>query len=107
MKEYCDINTELPYRESPDYVESLVRRSKEKAIDKEKCRKNYRAFAYYGLAGLVLAAAIAVIVILPAEVKENSQSPLDSFLYSASDIEIEMVDEWSLENISDSYYNRF
>ena len=39
MKEYCDINTELPYRESPDYVESLVRRSKEKAIDKEKCRK--------------------------------------------------------------------
>lgn len=103
MKEFDDIHTELPYKESPDYIESLVRKSCENAIRGRKRIELMNAFPYYGLAGLLAAAAIALAVILPFQKKKSYKSPLDNFLTLTSDKEIEMVDEWFLEDIPDCF----
>lgn len=95
MKEFENIVTELPYKESQEYVENLVQRCAAKAAATPKVVKPW----FYGGAAVAAAAAVAVGVFLATP----KTSPMDSFLASLSDEEAAMIVDWPITDIPEYY----
>ena len=108
MKEFENIQTVLPYKESLEYVEQLVGRCQAAALEEvEPARRIVRPWLY-GVASVAIAAAIAVGVFLWLPRKSSpdlslSSSPIDTFLASLSDEEAAMIVDWPIDDIPECY----
>ena len=108
MKEFENIQTGLPYQESPEYVEQLVKRCQEDVLAQEKPAGRIVRPWLYGVASVAVAAAVAVGVILwpPRSSSPDlslSPSPIDTFLASLSDEEAAMIVDWPIDDIPECY----
>lgn len=102
MKEFMDINTGLPYRESESTVDAIV----------EKCTENARRHSLggwragrpliYSLAGVAAAAAIVLAMVIPSG-RQAANSPIDSFLASITDAEAAMIVDLTIDDIPEYY----
>ena len=97
MKEFENIVTELPYKESPEYVENLVERcaSVAQAPSKAKLLTPW----FYGVTTFAAAAALALGVFLSTQ----KTSPMDSFLASLTDEEAAMIVDLPITDIPEYY----
>ena len=105
MKEFENIQTGLPYKESPEYVEQLVRRCQNAAMEEATPKRRIVKTWLYGVAGLAAAAAIAVGIFLwpPKAASPDYSSPIDTFLASISDEEAAMIVDWPIDDIPEYY----
>ena len=99
MKEFGNIVTDLPYKESPSYVENLVDNCVAIAAATETEQKIVRPW-FFGLATVAAAAAVAIGVFLFSQ----KTSPMDSFLASLTDEEAAMIMDWPVTDIPEYYY---
>ena len=101
MKEFGNINTNLPYKESESYVDALVKRSEETARLQGRRESKINRRLVFSLAGLAAAAAIVLAVIIPSGRKtiQSAGSPIEMFLASISDSEAEMIMDFPVEDI--------
>ena len=104
MKEFENIPAGLPYKESPEYVAQLIERCKDVAKKAERPAPLVVRPWIYAVAGLAAAAAVAVSVFLwPSHSSSNDLSltdgPIDSFLASLSDEEVDQIIDWSIDDI--------
>jgi hypothetical protein len=95
-KVFENIQTGMPYEESPLYVDTLVDRCAQKAVQNPRDRRSFRRPLIYSFVVAAVAAAIVLAVILPSRI---ARSPIDSFLASISDEEAAMIVDWSVEDI--------
>lgn len=105
MNEFGNMNTRLPYGESESYVDALVERSKEAAMQQGRTQRKINRSLVYSLAGVAAAAAIVFAVMIPFNKKavQPDGSPMDTFLASLSDSEVAMIVDWSIEDIPEYY----
>lgn len=103
MKEFGEINTKLPYKESESYVDTLVEQSVETA--RQHGRTERKIGLVYYLTSIAAAAAIALAVIIPYSRKtvQAADSPIDMFLASITDSEAAMIVDWPIEDIPEYY----
>lgn len=107
MKElYDNIGKKLPYRESDEYLESLIGNATENAISRQGMAKGHRQFGRMiasAAAGLILLVGIGVTVFnlgdKTAAVSLQDQSPLDEFLNTLSDEEAAQLQYYEIEEI--------
>lgn len=95
-KEFENIQTGMPYEESPLYVDALVDKCAQKVAQNTRARRSSRRPLIYSFVVAAVAAAIVLAVILPSRI---ARSPIDSFLASISDEEAAMIVDWPLEDI--------
>ena len=95
MKEFDDIHTGLPYRESPEYVAGLIDRCKENALLHDKPVRQGTRTWMYGLA----AAAAATALVFGIFFSSLRQSPMDRFLASLTDEEVAQIYDWPVDDI--------
>ncbi|MBR4735758.1 MAG: hypothetical protein IK052_06660 [Bacteroidales bacterium] len=98
MKEFENIVTDLPYKESPEYVESLVK-SCASVASAQAPAKVVRPW-FYAFAGVAAAAVIGLGVFL----FKGRTSPMDSFLASLTDDEVTLIADWPITDIPEYYY---
>ncbi len=105
MKEFDNIVTRLPYKESETDVDAIVERSRAVAGRLAAARGKTRRAAIYSLTAMAAAAAIALAVVLPAreEASFMTDSPMDAFLASISDAEAQMIADPQIEDIPEYY----
>ena len=101
MKEFENINTNLPYREGDSYVEALVEKSKSVAEWQVLKTRNTHRTVWLSLAGVAAAAALILALVIPSH--KDTVSPIDSFLASISDDEAAMITDWHIEVIPEYY----
>ena len=95
----------MPYRESEGYVNNLVNRATEQAIRHQRTKKR-------SLSQIIAVAAIAFVLLAGAGVTyynyvstpsqliaENQMSPIDEFFNSLTDEEVQMLDDFDVEEI--------
>lgn len=106
MKPFDDINTGLPYKESDEYVEKLVARCSGEAIRKSQVRTTADRPVLnpwlYGAASIAAAIVIAVFIWKPG-FSNSAASPIDSFLSGLSAEEIQMISDWTIDEIPEYY----
>lgn len=105
MKPFGDINTGLPYKETDEYVENLVARCSAEAIRKSKVgkkaeRHSHRPWLYVSIAAATI--AVAVFIWRPDH-NNHSLSPIESFLSELTQEEIQMIADWSVDEIPEYY----
>ena len=95
----------MPYRESEGYVNSLVNRTTEHAIRHQRTNKHSRSriIAVAAIAFVLLAGAGITYynyVSTPTQlVAKNQMSPIDEFFNSLTDEELQMLDDYEVEEI--------
>lgn len=95
----------MPYRESEGYVNNLVHRATEQAIRHQRTNKHSlsRIIAVAAIAFVLLAGAGTTYynyVSAPTQlVAENQKSPIDDFFNSLTDEEVQMLDDYEVEEI--------
>ncbi|MBQ9411317.1 MAG: hypothetical protein IJU21_06885 [Bacteroidales bacterium] len=99
MKEFENIVTDLPYKESAEYVESLVERCTTAAAKSGPAPAKVVRPWFYAFAG----AAAAAAVILGVFLFTNRTSPMDSFLASLTDEEAAMIVDLPITDIPEYY----
>ena len=95
----------MPYRESEGYVNDLVNRATEQAIRHQRTNK-------HSLSRMIAVAAIVFVLLAGAGityynyistpiqlVAENQKSPIDEFFNSLTDEELQMLDDYEVEEI--------
>lgn len=106
MKPFDDINTGLPYKESEEYVEKLVAGCSEETIRKSRMRTTSGRPVLkpwlYGAASIAAAIVIAVFIWKPS-FSNSAVSPIDSFLSELSAEEIQMISDWTIDEIPECY----
>lgn len=106
MKSFDDINTGLPYKETEEYVENLVARCSAEAVRKEQASTKSERYSHrpwlYGAVSIAAAIAIAVLIWRPNN-NNPSMSPMDSFLSGLTQEEIQMISDWSVDEIPEYY----
>lgn len=107
MKPFDDINTVLPYKETDEYVGNLVARCSTNAVRKAQAstkseRHLHRPWLYGAVSIAAAAIAIAVFIWRPNH-SSPSLSPIDSFLSALSQEEIQMISDWSVDEIPEYY----
>lgn len=101
MKEFENIETSLPYKESPEYVENLVERCAETAAQSNPASAKVVVRPwFYAFAGVAAAAIIGLGVFL----FKDRRSPMDSFLASLTDEEVTLIADLPLTDIPEYYY---
>ena len=107
MKEFENIKTGRPFKESTEYVEQLLERCTNEAMRKPRTSRLIVRPWNYGLAGAVAAAAVAVgiFVFKPKTIIESSldNSPLESFLASITDDQAQQIQEGFVIDIPEYY----
>jgi hypothetical protein len=99
MKEIENIVTELPYKESPLYVEQLLSRCQANA--KRSSRPMGAIITrpwFYGIAATAAALILGVFLFV------HNSSPMDRFLASLTDDEAAMILDWPVDDIPECYY---
>ena len=99
MKEFDPVVTDLPYKESSEYVERLVGRCQAEALKQAEPAPRVARPWIYGLAGAAAAAAIALGIFFSI----HRTSPMDKFLASLSDEEAAMIVDWTIDDIPELY----
>ncbi|MGN0191761.1 MAG: hypothetical protein ACI39U_08920 [Candidatus Cryptobacteroides sp.] len=107
MKPFDEIETGLPYKESDEYVENLVARCSREAVRKSQLqvspgRHNLKPW----LLGAVSVAAAAVVIawfLWKPSIGNSPASPIDSFLSGLSEDEIQMISDWTIDEIPEFY----
>ena len=99
MKEFDPVVTDLPYKESSEYVARLVGRCKAEALKHAEQAPRVARPWLYGLAGAAAAAAIALGIFFSI----HRTSPMDKFLASLSDEEAAMIVDWTIDDIPELY----
>ena len=99
MKEFDPVVTDLPYKESSEYVERLVGRCQAEALKQAEPAPRVARPWLYGLAGAAAAAAIALGIFFSI----HRTSPMDKFLASLSDEEAAMIVDWTIDDIPELY----
>lgn len=95
----------MPYRESKEYVDNIVERATEKAISRQRSAKTHILYKYITAAAVtVILAGSAIIYYNHTNfskelIAENSTSPVDDFLNSITDEEIQMLPYYEVEEI--------
>ncbi|MGN1210080.1 MAG: hypothetical protein ACI4TM_00215 [Candidatus Cryptobacteroides sp.] len=106
MKPFDNINKWMPYKETDEYVENLVVRCSAEAIRKtqeeKKAERHLHRPWLYGAVSIAAAFAIAVFIWRPNH-NSPSLSPMDSFLSGLTQEEIQMISDWSLDEIPEYY----
>ncbi len=107
MKPFDDINTALPYKETDEYVGKLVARCstnvvRKAQVEKKSERRLHRTWLYGAVSIAAAAIAIAVFIWRPNH-SSPSLSPIDSFLSALSQEEIQMISDWSVDEIPEYY----
>lgn len=107
MKPFDDIKTVLPYKETDEYVRNLVARCSANAVRKAQAstkseRHLHRPWLYGAISIAAAAIAIAVFIWRPNH-NSPSLSPIDSFLSALSQQEIQMISDWSIDEIPEYY----
>ena len=95
----------MPYRESEGYVNDLVNRATEQAIRHQRTNKR-------SLSRMIAVAAISFVLLAGAGITyynyvstptqliaENQMSPIDEFFNSLTDEEVQMLDDYEVEEI--------
>ena len=105
MKEFGNINTELPYKESESYVDAIVEKSMETARLHGRVKRKMNRNLVYTLAGVAAAAVIvlAVVIQFGRKTLQPEGSPIEMFLASISDSEAAMIVDWPIEDIPEYY----
>ena len=96
MNAFDKNQTGLPYKESPEYVEQLIGRCKETAMQagQKSAQRVVRPW-FYAAVSLAAAAAIALGVFLSV----RPSSPLDPFLASLTEEECAQLPDWTIDEI--------
>jgi hypothetical protein len=103
-----DKHIEMPYHEADGYVNHLVTSATEGAIHKQKQNRSV-----HSLRTIAAAAAVALLLVggavtyyynntpaSPTMVVQNQPSPVDDFLNSLSDEDVQMLTYYELEEIT-------
>lgn len=104
MKQLEEIGKQLPYSESPLYVDALVERCKNKALEGASPKVDAKGSAKSRGLIYALAAGVAAVALLIGIHSWTSVSPLDSFLADADDDIITMIDDFQIEEIPENFY---
>ncbi len=121
MKEFEEIQKRMPYAESEDYLDNLVTSATEKAIrqgqtSKAKVRPLYSALAAAAAALLLVTIGVTQfrssdeqiaiaeqesLTLLAENTTESAEDrgPIDDFLYSLSDEEVQMLAYYEMVDI--------
>ncbi|MGN1210244.1 MAG: hypothetical protein ACI4TM_01045 [Candidatus Cryptobacteroides sp.] len=107
MKPFEDINTALPYKETDEYVGNLVARcsaeARLKSQRKPKLDRHYMRPWLYGAISIAAAAIAIAIFIWRPNHNSPSLSPIDSFLSALTQEELQMISDWSIDEIPEYY----
>lgn len=102
MKKIEDISRQMPYSESEEYLDALVSRATDKAIEEGKAQK--KSFRPLWIAsGVAAAAAVLLFVFIgkgfrTGEVNlSHSDGPIDTYLASLSDDELMQLSSYEME----------
>lgn len=108
MNRIEDIGKQMPYRESKDYVDTLVSSATEQAI-----RKGHRRQHSHRRTTIVaIAAAIAALLVFvgisqlqptndAVMAQTTEQSPVDDFLNTLSDDEVQLLAYYEVEEVAE------
>ncbi len=105
MKEFENINTQLPYTESESYVDALVERSAKKAGQHSPVEWKISRKLVYSAVGVAIAAALVLAVLIPSHKNTvpTEESPMELFLASLTDSEAAMIVDCPIEDIPEYY----
>lgn len=102
-----DMKIQTPYKESEEYLDSLIQRATDKAISAKKENQSSHA-KYYAAAAAVIAVMTSAAVLWtthssPENIIAMSQdvSPVDEFLDNLSDDDVQMIALYEVEDIPD------
>jgi len=106
MKEFQDIGKKMPFAESRDYINNLIDKSTEMAINHQREKSQKSSI------GKWIASAAASVVILAGigiayfhsttsviTTAENVPGPIDQFLNNLTDEEVQMIAYYEIEDI--------
>lgn len=96
MTNYEDIRGRMPYKENPAYIEGLIDRCREKALQTPVHAAPVIRPWMYGIA----AALAATIITLSVTLNANRKTPMERFLAGITDEEAEMIVNYDIEDIS-------
>ena len=105
MKPFDDIDTNLPYKESEEYVERLVAKCSREAVRKSqnKTDRPYMRPWVYGAVSIAAAAIVMAVFIWKPDNSSPASSPIDSFLSGLTQEEIQMISTWNVDEIPEYY----
>lgn len=105
MKEFENINTTMPYKESEAYVDALVERSSKAARMQGRVLRRMNRTLFYSLSVAAVAAAVVLAVVIPSHRNsfQRGGSPIEIFLASITDSEAQMIVDWPVEDIPEYY----
>ncbi len=113
MKDFENIGKRMPYTEDKDYVSNLISQATETALQKQPKAKTVSLKTKW------MAAAAAVMVLLTGAgvtyhlqtaetvqpvVAESTASPVDDFLDSLSDEDVQLLAYYEIEEIPEEAY---
>ena len=106
MKPFEDINTELPYKETDEYVEGLIARCSGAAVRKDQLRIKSERHSHrpwlYGVVSIAAAIVIAVYIWRPNH-SSSSLSPIYSFFLGLTQGETQNIFDWRIDEIPEFY----
>lgn len=105
MKEFDNINTTMPYKESEAYVDALVERSSKAARMHGRVLWRMNRTLLYSVSAAAVAAAVVLAVVIPWRRSsiQRDGSPIENFLASITDSEAQMIVDWPVEDIPEYY----
>ena len=114
MEKFEDIGKQMPYNESQEYLDNLVSRVTEKAVEEgreslQKGRKRGLHTILWPAISVAAAAAVLLFVFLgrgagepenQTHIAMNTESPIDTFLNGLSDEELMQLSSYEIEEVS-------
>ncbi|MBR2134979.1 MAG: hypothetical protein IJ855_01990 [Bacteroidales bacterium] len=112
MEKFDNIGKQMPYKESQEYLDNLVSRVTEKAVEegRESLQKGRKRGLHTILWPAVsIAAAVLLFVFLgrgagepenQTSIAMNTESPIDTFLNGLSDEELMQLSSYEIEEVS-------
>ncbi len=104
MKEFQNIEKKMPFAEDKDYINNLISKSTEVAINQGKdYRKSFKMWIASAAASIVILTGIGITYFhstTSADITaENTSSPIEQFLNNITDEEVQMIAYYEIEDI--------
>lgn len=100
MKNMENKTRQMPYSESEEYLDNLVSRVTNKAVEAVKTQK--KSFRPLWIAASLAAAAAVLLFIFIGRGGENAEGPIDKYLASLSDEELLQLTSYEIEEWEDA-----
>lgn len=94
MEKMENISRQMPYSESEEYLDNLVSRVTEKAVE-AGTKKSFKAPLW--IAASVAAAAAILLFVFIGRGEEKTEGPLDKYLASLPDDELMQLSSYEVE----------